>query len=607
MITAWMLYSLLLGVMLAIGALLADRAAVAARLPRRFAWMGALTLLIVLTALAPWRGARPVVGPGVILAEATVVSSAAAIPVAVSMRERVVDLLMYPTRYGIDAISSHVPVSVDRTVGVLWLIGSAASLLTLLGVLRKLDRQRRAWPQTTMHGQRVRVASHHGPAVYGVLHPEIVLPSALLARTAQDQQLVLTHEEEHRRARDPLLLSAAALGAALIPWHPIAWWMASRLRLAVELDCDARVLRHGASPRKYGELLLALSESLPSRRNSLHALTLLDSPRHLERRLLAMTSRTSRRTPFAVAGFLLAGGALVTAACSTEVPTAAQIRDADATTVAQTLGLPTGSGVRYVVDGVPVTEAEAKRVKSTAIASITVSGDSVALRGSQWSASRDAQVHIVTHGYELLRATVRVTDLTARLLAQTDSSTRLLQSLDTAAATVAYVTRRDSGSTVLRRGSDRVPYLRDSLVFVVDTTRFDYVGPDSFAFTRRPMEFRADSMTFTSPSVVYGAERAGSRDSTVRVVLGRGAQPSGGGTLIMVDGVLVERRAQPASGGPLIVVDGVVIADGVSTAQILNQNDIQTIEVLKGPASVGLFGSRAESGAIIITTKRKRP
>lgn len=589
MITAWMLYSLLLGVMLAIGALLADRAAVAARLPRRFAWMGALTLLIVLTALAPWRGARSVVGTGVILPEATVVSNAAAIPVAVSMRARVVERLIYPTRYGIDDLSARVPESLDRAIGALWLIASAASLFTLLSVLRKLDRQRRTWPHATIHGQRVRVASQHGPAVYGVLHPEIVLPSALLARTAKDQQLVLTHEEEHRRARDPLVLSAAAIGAALIPWHPVAWWMASRLRLAVELDCDARVIRRGASPRMYGELLLALSESLPSRRTSLHALTLLDSPRHLERRLLAMTSRTSRRTPFAVAGFLLAGGALVTAACSTEVPTAAQIRDADATTVAQTLGLPAGSGVRYVVDGVPVTEAEAKRVKSTAIASITVSGDSVALRGSQWSASGEAQVRIVTHGHALLRDAVRETDSTARVLAQTDSSTRLLRSLDTAAATVAYVTRRDSGSTVLRRRSEVVPSLLDSIVFVMD------------------VEFRADSTTFTTPSVVYGAERAGSRDSTIRVVLGRGAQPLGGGPLIMADGVLVERLAQPASGGPLIVVDGVVIYDGVITAQILNQNDIQTIEVLKGPAAVGLFGSRAESGAIIITTKRKRP
>ncbi len=605
MITAWMLYSLLLGVMLAIGALLADRAAVAARLPRRFAWMGALTLLIVLTALAPWRGGRPVVGTGVILPEATVVSNAAAIPVAVSMRARVVERLIYPTRYGIDDLSARVPESLDRAIGALWLIASAASLFTLLSVLRKLDRQRRTWPHATIHGQRVRVASQHGPAVYGVLHPEIVLPSALLARTAKDQQLVLTHEEEHRRARDPLVLSAAAIGAALIPWHPVAWWMASRLRLAVELDCDARVIRRGASPRMYGELLLALSESLPSRRTSLHALTLLDSPRHLERRLLAMTSRTSRRTPFAVAGFLLAGGALVTAACSTEVPTAAQIRDADATTVAQTLGLPAGSGVRYVVDGVPVTEAEAKRVKSTAIASITVSGDSVALRGSQWSASGEAQVRIVTHGHALLRDAVRETDSTARVLAQTDSSTRLLRSLDTAAATVAYVTRRDSGSTVLRRRSEVGRF--DSIVFVMDTMRYTELRADSMNFTRRPIEFRADSMTFTSPSVVYGAERAGSRDSTIRVVLGRGAQPLGGGPLIMADGVLVERLAQPASGGPLIVVDGVVIYDGVITAQILNQNDIQTIEVLKGPAAVGLFGSRAESGAIVITTKRKRP
>jgi len=589
MITAWMLYSLLLGALLAIGALLADRAAVAARLPRRFAWMGALTLLVVLTALAPWRRAERVVGTDLMLPEATVMSSAAAVSVTVPIRERVVAWLAYPSRHGIDDISARVPVSLDRAVGALWLIASAASLLTLLGVLRRLDRQRRAWPHATMHGHRVRVASQHGPAVYGVLNPEIVLPSALLARTTQDQQLVLSHEEEHRRARDPLVLSAAALAAALIPWHPVAWWVASRLQLAVELDCDARVLRRGASPRKYGELLLALSESLPSRRRSLHALALLDSPRHLERRLLAMTARTTRRTPLAVGGFLLACTALVVAACSTDVPTAAQIRDADASTVAQTLGLPAGADVRYIVDGVPVTEAVAKSVKSAEIASINISGDKVALRSSQLSASGGAEVHIVTHGYALRNDTSRVSDSVARVLAQADSSAPLLRPMDTAATTVGYMARRDSGRTILRVRGQQLPYLHDSMVFVADTIIFargqTEFRADSVSFTSGETEFRADSMKVTSPTFVYRGGNAGSPDSTVRIA---------------------GRRTMPAGGGPLIIVDGVVIAGGESALQSLNPNDIATIEVVKGPSAVRLFGNDAASGAIIIRTKRLR-
>ena len=58
------------------------------------------------------------------------------------------------------------------------------------------------------------------------------------------------HEREHQRARDPLLLHAAAVGALVMPWNPAVWWMLSRLKLAVEMDCDARVFaRDGPADR----------------------------------------------------------------------------------------------------------------------------------------------------------------------------------------------------------------------------------------------------------------------------------------------------------------------------------------------------------------------
>jgi TonB-linked SusC/RagA family outer membrane protein len=70
------------------------------------------------------------------------------------------------------------------------------------------------------------------------------------------------------------------------------------------------------------------------------------------------------------------------------------------------------------------------------------------------------------------------------------------------------------------------------------------------------------------------------------------------------------------SNQPLFVVDGVPINnDGGSNASQtgvsnsnrgidINQDDIETMTVLKGPAAAVLYGSRAASGAIIITTKR---
>jgi TonB-linked SusC/RagA family outer membrane protein len=53
---------------------------------------------------------------------------------------------------------------------------------------------------------------------------------------------------------------------------------------------------------------------------------------------------------------------------------------------------------------------------------------------------------------------------------------------------------------------------------------------------------------------------------------------------------------------PLWVVDGVVIDNG--GIGYLNQSDIESIEVLKDAASAAIYGARAASGVILITTKK---
>ncbi|HEU5290405.1 MAG TPA: SusC/RagA family TonB-linked outer membrane protein [Cyclobacteriaceae bacterium] len=70
------------------------------------------------------------------------------------------------------------------------------------------------------------------------------------------------------------------------------------------------------------------------------------------------------------------------------------------------------------------------------------------------------------------------------------------------------------------------------------------------------------------------------------------------------------------SNQPLFVVDGIPIDNsgggmatqaGVSNSNRaidINQDDIETMSILKGPAAAVLYGSRAASGAIIITTKK---
>lgn len=60
-----------------------------------------------------------------------------------------------------------------------------------------------------------------------------------------------------------------------------------------------------------------------------------------------------------------------------------------------------------------------------------------------------------------------------------------------------------------------------------------------------------------------------------------------------------------AGRNPLVVVDGFPLTEGTSFSYI-NPNDIESLEVLKDPASAAVYGSRAANGVILITTKRGR-
>lgn len=68
------------------------------------------------------------------------------------------------------------------------------------------------------------------------------------------------------------------------------------------------------------------------------------------------------------------------------------------------------------------------------------------------------------------------------------------------------------------------------------------------------------------------------------------------------DGASVRIRGTTAIGSsePLYVVDGVPIGGGID---FLNQNDIESVEVLKDAASAGIYGTRASAGVVLITTK----
>ncbi|MCC7597345.1 hypothetical protein IGS61_07595 [Janthinobacterium sp. FW305-129] len=137
-----------------------------------------------------------------------------------------------------------------------WFMASAG-MLTLLALrsVWLLSHQRR-WQKTSLLGTLVYLSGGIGPCVAGLLRPRIVMPVWLQLIPPQQQALLLAHEQCRLAARDPQLLALAYALILIMPWNLPLWWQLHRLRFAIEVDCDARMLAHGHALRDYATVLL---------------------------------------------------------------------------------------------------------------------------------------------------------------------------------------------------------------------------------------------------------------------------------------------------------------------------------------------------------------
>jgi TonB family protein len=203
----------------------------------------------------------------------------------------------------------------DRGLLVLWCAATGLLLLQLARGTVALGRSRDAWRRDDIDGTPVRLSPNVGPAVVGLRSMEVVLPEWILSLDTQLRAIVLCHEEEHRRARDPYLLFGAAVAIALMPWNLALWLQARRLRLAIEMDCDARVLRTHPSPERYGLLMLTIAQRRSVAPTSF-APMLSEPTTQLERRIIAMRMTTKRLARGSAAGAIAVAIIVVAFACS---------------------------------------------------------------------------------------------------------------------------------------------------------------------------------------------------------------------------------------------------------------------------------------------------
>jgi beta-lactamase regulating signal transducer with metallopeptidase domain len=302
MLLTWMAYATLIGALFGAAALALDALALRYGVATRFIWLTALIVAVVAPALfglrAPKYEPQKRAAPAATTTTATVAPSnaPAAAPRAPRLRVRMLVLLL----------------KIDRYSSRVWLAASLAYLAILLRATIAIRRRRRQWQNIDVDGTCVLVSPDTGPAVVGAIRPRIVLPHWALSMDPPARALMLRHELEHIEARDPIVLAAAVLLNALFPWNAAVWAIARRMRLAIEIDCDRRVVGAVAGAREYGELLLAVG----SRRRTpfLFVASLAERHGFLEQRIKAMTLSPVRHPRIAAAVLVLLAVAVTTAA-----------------------------------------------------------------------------------------------------------------------------------------------------------------------------------------------------------------------------------------------------------------------------------------------------
>ena len=295
MMAVWMGYALLIATALGLAALAAERGLRLYRKPARVLWLGATAASVTLPALYYFFPASRALRTEPLRP---------ALEVAI---ERTA-LALGPLAG--DAGSASLVERINGPLAVIWALASAATLVYCFGSYFRLRRQRRRWSRRTMDGVDVLVSRDMGPGVVGFFRASIVVPAWALELDDGYRRMILEHEREHLRAGDHRLLLAGLISLILMPWNVALWWQVRRMRLAVELDCDERVMRGGADAGTYGELLIEVGQ----RASGLGLLpAALSEPRsNLEERVRNLIRAIPRRrieraiVAAAVAGLLLA-------------------------------------------------------------------------------------------------------------------------------------------------------------------------------------------------------------------------------------------------------------------------------------------------------------
>jgi beta-lactamase regulating signal transducer with metallopeptidase domain len=83
------------------------------------------------------------------------------------------------------------------------------------------------------------------PAVYGIIHPKIIIPVQIEAyETDYEIDYIIQHEEVHIRRKDNLFRVVAVITASVYWFNPLSWIFLKSFFEDMELACDAGVIKN---------------------------------------------------------------------------------------------------------------------------------------------------------------------------------------------------------------------------------------------------------------------------------------------------------------------------------------------------------------------------
>ena len=152
------------------------------------------------------------------------------------------------------------------------------------------------------------------------------------------------------------------------------------------------------------------------------------------------------------------------------------------------------------------------------------------------------------------------------------------------------------GMQDLKKTADRVV----DATLSADTELLEEVVVTAQGLTRKQkaIGYSAQTVSAKELTAVHSADLGNSLAGKVA-----GAQFWGAGGSTFDEGKIVLRGATSYSNAqgsePIYVVDGAIVS-----RESVNMDDVESINILKGPSATALYGSRGANGAVIVTTKK---